>query len=229
MRRVDKPELLDSGSGTSEEIQHSLLDLRRINRFLGGTRTSRILMKRVAEHSQRKELTVLDVAAGSGDVMSEVSRQLGRQGIQLLPTFLDHSAEHLSNTPGGRRIAGDALSLPFAGDSFDVVTCSLFMHHLTPVQVAVFSREALRVARIAFVINDLIRSPLHLALTCLAFPAFSRLTRHDSVASVRRAYTPAETKEMLQRSGAPIACIESSKHYLFRLGVIAWKLPVNSI
>ncbi|MEO8724759.1 MAG: methyltransferase domain-containing protein [Acidobacteriaceae bacterium] len=229
MRRVDRQELLDTGAGTAAEIQQSLLDLRRINRRYGGIRTTRILLARVAAASGRKQMSVLDIAAGSGDVVAGAARELAKTGLCIEPTFLDQSAEHLANAPGARRLVGDALALPFADNSFDVATCSLFLHHLDPEKVTVFATEALRVARIALVVNDLVRSRLHLAMIYLGQPSFSRITRHDSIASVRRAYTLGEARDMVARSGAPIARIETFTHFLFRIGLIAWKQPTSMI
>jgi hypothetical protein len=50
----------------------------------------------------------------------------------------------------------------------------------------------------------------------------SRLTRHDAPASVRQAYTPEEMQRLLAKSTA--ARVEIHRHYLFRMGVIVWKL-----
>ena len=50
---------------------------------------------------------------------------------------------------------------PSADYSFDLVSCSLFAHHLEPTDLARFAIEALRVSRCAVLINDLVRHPLH--------------------------------------------------------------------
>ena len=119
-------------------------------------------------------------------------------------------------------MAGDALALPFADASFDLVSCSLFAHHLEPEQLPRFAREGLRVCRLALLINDLIRHPLHLLLVYAGLPLYrSRLTRHDAVASVRRAYTVDEMRALL--AGAAASRLEFSRHYLFRMGVLVWK------
>ncbi len=98
----------------------------------------------------------------------------------------------------------------------------LFVHHLSPDQIVEFVREGLRVCRRALLINDLIRDPLHLALAYAGFPLYrSRLTRNDAPASVRQAYTLDEMQAMLRRAG--VARMETSTHYLYRMGVIAWK------
>jgi hypothetical protein len=102
----------------------------------------------------------------------------------------------------------------------------LFAHHLQPQEIGHFVREALRVCRRALLINDLIRHPLHLALAYAAFPLMrSYVSRLDGLASVRRAYVPSEMREMITAAfpngGAPR--VETSTHFLFRMGVIVWK------
>lgn len=220
MRRIVTPELLDTDSGTPEEIYASLADLCRINRRFGGIRTTRKLVERVAQYTARRDFSLLDVAAGSGDVAQGVRDQLGPRGINVNYTLLDSALSHVN----GYRptVIADALTLPFHDDTFDLVSCSLFLHHLEPEQIAHFLSEALRVCRIAVLINDLRRSALHLTLIYAGLPTFrSRLTRHDSIASVRRSYTPDELRSMLTATKA--AVVELHRSYLFRMGVIAWK------
>jgi 2-polyprenyl-3-methyl-5-hydroxy-6-metoxy-1,4-benzoquinol methylase len=220
MKRVAIAELLDSDAGTATEIEASLSDLRRINIGFGGVRTTQWMIERVARERGRSSLSILEVASGTGYVIDLVRQQLRTNGIQLQVTLLDRAPSHLSN--GSPRIAADALQLPFRDRSFDLVSCNLFLHHLAPQQVRQFAMEALRVSNQAFLINDVIRSRIHLALVYAGMPLFrSRLTRHDAPASVRQAYTPAEIRELLAQ--IPGSQVEISRHYLFRMSVIAWK------
>ena len=100
----------------------------------------------------------------------------------------------------GRAVAGDALALPFRGASFDLLSSTLFAHHLSPQELVQFVNEALRVCRVAVLINDLVRHPLHMSLVYAGMPLYrSRLTRHDAPASVRQAYT---VEEMQSLAGA---------------------------
>ena len=63
---------------------------------------------------------------------------------------------------------------------------------------------------------------LHLSLVYAGMPLYrSRLTRHDAPASVRQAYTTEEMQTLLAQTSA--ARVEIHRHYLFRMGVIAWK------
>lgn len=220
MKRVVVPELLDTDAGTPEEVVGSLADLRFFNRWFGGINTTRSMIEYAAGKTQRSPLSLLEVAAGSGDVPGIVQQQFRQRGLHLDVALLDRSRAHLNGS--GRAIVGDALCLPFDDNSFDLVSCGLFVHHLSPDQVVRFANEALRVCRVAVLINDLIRHPVHLGLVYAGMVLYrSRLTRHDAPASVRAAYTPGEIRELLQQTVA--AGIEIQRHYLFRMGVIAWK------
>lgn len=170
---------------------------------------------------------MLEVAAGFGDVPRAAAQQLARQGIAIEITLSDRMPSHLlngsGNGNGNRSAVADALALPFPDGAFDLVSCSLFAHHLEPAELARFAGEALRVSRIAVLINDLVRHPLHLALVYAGFPLLrSYVSRFDGVASVRRAYVPEEMKQVLADSAHSPRRIEITHHFLFRMGVILW-------
>jgi ubiquinone/menaquinone biosynthesis C-methylase UbiE len=228
MRRAVTPELLDTDSGTPAEIAASLADLRRINRWFGGIATTQAMIEDLSRRLNTCSLTLLEVAAGSGDVPAIAARRLQDRGIRLNITLLDRAASHLQAAISNRQpaeiraVVGDAIALPFPESSFDVVDSGLFAHHLTPAQVVQFVDEGLRVCRRAVLINDLVRHPLHLAFVYAGFPFYrSRLTRNDAPASVRQAYTIPEMLELLGKTQAAKA--EIQPHYLFRMGAIAWK------
>jgi ubiquinone/menaquinone biosynthesis C-methylase UbiE len=245
MKRVVTPELLDSDAATPAEVQQTLADLRRINRWFGGISTTRRMLEKVLarrcptlvgpgeacpERSRRgptewgfsqdhTEITLLDVGAGSGDVSLTAARQIQTQA-QVRVTLMDRMPAHLPRNGTGT-VAGDVLALPFLDNSFDLVTCSLLIHHLEREQIVKFVNDALRVARVAVLLNDLRREPIHLALMYAGYPLFGRLTLHDGIASVRRAYTPHELKSIL--GGTDAAAVEMENHYLYRMGIIVWK------
>jgi ubiquinone/menaquinone biosynthesis C-methylase UbiE len=220
MKRAMIAELLDSDSGTPAEIVTALADLRRINRWFGGIATTQLLIEYVAQKLNVGLLSLLEVGAGSGYVPEATRQRLQNRGLRLEVTLLDRAPSHLIN--GNKAVVGDALALPFPDASFDLVGCNLFAHHLASQQLLQFVDEALRVCRMAVLINDLVRNRLHLALVYAGFPLYrSRLTRHDGPASVRQAYTPQEMRALLAQTKA--AQVEIYRHYLFRMGVIAWK------
>ena len=238
MQRVDALEILDSDSCSASDVQRALEVLGLVNRWFGGVATTQKMAERVARATELKHLSLLEVAAGLGEVPEMVRQRLARRGITLDVTLLDRARSHLpegnrggeNHIPEHHAVVADARSLPFGDGAFDLVSCSLFAHHLNLQQLAQFAREALRVSRRAVLINDLIRHPVHLALVYASYPIMrSRVAWLDGLTSVRRAYVPQEIRSALASALPPEAAaqVEISRHYLFRMGVIVWKRPVE--
>jgi ubiquinone/menaquinone biosynthesis C-methylase UbiE len=224
MERVDAPEILDSDSCSPKEVQTALKTIGRINRWFGGVATTQKMFERVGKATGMRHFSMLEVAAGLGEVPSIVSKNLAWEGITLDVTLLDVAASHLPR--GNRAVVADALHLPFSDGSFDLVACNLFVHHLNPEQLAQFLREGMRVCRRAILINDLVRNRLHLALVYASFPIMgSRLAWLDGLTSVRRAYVPKEIRKIISSALPSVVKkqVEISQHFLFRMAVIVWK------
>ena len=224
MRRVVIPELLDTDSGTPAEVATALSDLRHINQWFGGISATQSMVTRVTQKLKAGSLSLLEIAAGGGFVPLAVAERMRQSGIRLEVTLLDRAHSHLRNGRGNGTpaVAGDAVALPFAKGSFDVVSCCLFVHHLEPRDLVRFVNDGLRVCRAAVIINDVVRHPIHLGLVYLSLPLYrSRFTHHDAPASVRRAYTIDEMRQML--NGTTAAKVEIRRHPLYRMGAIVWK------
>jgi ubiquinone/menaquinone biosynthesis C-methylase UbiE len=215
-------ELLDTDSGTPAEVANSFVDLRWFNRWFGGISTCRAMIESVMRKTGRTEFSMLEVAAGDGFVPRTLQSELERDGVRLEVTLLDRVPTHLPKNGSTRKIVGDALNLPFPDSAFDFVSSSLFVHHLPPDEAECFARETLRVSRTAVLVHDLIRHPLHLAIAYAGVPLYrSRITRNDAPASIWQAYTVNEMCDFFHQAGA--ANVEVQKHFLFRMGVVAWK------
>jgi ubiquinone/menaquinone biosynthesis C-methylase UbiE len=222
MKRRPTLELLDTDSGTPAEVEGSLRDLQSFNQRLGGVSTTRDLIHSVSRQTGKTNFSLLEIAAGTGFVPIQAGRDLTKDGLNLDVTLLDRAPTHLPRNGSTRKVAADALSIPFSSSAFDLVSCTLFLHHLTPEEIVKFAREALRVSRVAVLVNDLVRHPLHLALAYAGVPIYrSRITRNDAPASVKQAYTIEEMTGYFREAGTPN--IEAHRHFLFRMGVIAWK------
>jgi hypothetical protein len=222
MKRVDTPEILDSDSCPAEEVQTSLRDLGRVNRWFGGVATTQSLIEQVARVTGLREFSMLEVAAGTGEVSGILRQRLARRGIRINVTLLDRAWSHLPKGSGA--IVADALALPFPDSAFDLVSSNLFAHHLEPSALARFAGEGLRVSRYALLINDLVRHPLHVALVYAGFPLMrSYVSRVDGIASVRRAYVPEEMRKILESCAQPAPRVDISRHFLFRMGAMVWK------
>jgi len=229
MKRVVAEELLDMPNQSPIDVALCLDDLRSVNRRAGGNKLHSALLQRASAGLDTAEtMQLLEVASGRADVLQHAALGLQRNGYKLQITLLDQKTEHFPSTshweaqlPKPECVLGDALAMPFADNSFDIVSCCLFVHHLRPEEFAQFLASALRIARHAVVINDLERSRIHWLLAHAGRVKYrSRLTKYDAAVSVRRAYTLKEMQEMLINTGHRFDCWRA---YLFRLGAIIWK------
>jgi len=188
-----------------DELAANLRDIAFANARLGGTAP----VVRAVRRFDAPRLSLLDVGSGAGDVALALARDAARRGVELRVTCLDHSDQMLAlarTATGGTDtfsfVRADGGALPFADDAFDVVTCTLALHHFDPDDARAMLRELRRVARVAPVVCDLRRSALGFALTWLwSRTSRNRLTRHDAPLSVRRSYTPGEALALARRAG----------------------------
>ncbi len=223
--RKSEAEWLDENGGTPEEIASALRSITFVNQWFGGNRVHRLLLAEAARVSGAPRLHVLEAAAGFAIPLSRAALHLQRAGVEVHATLLDLHRNHLpSQWPAGlpppKLLEGNALEIPLAEGSVDVVSCCLFLHHLSPGQAAAFLKEALRVARVAVLVNDVHRTRAHYGLARLfALADPSRLSRHDGPVSVRRAYTRAELAAMLHATGQRWTL---RRFFLYRLGALLW-------
>ena len=220
MKRIPSRELLDYDAGSPVEVASTLADIRFLNQYFGGVATTTHMVQRVARATGKSRFSMLEAGAGSGDLPRSVRSSLERSGIGLEFMLLDRCPSHMGG--GECKVVADALALPFRNNSFDLISCCLFVHHLSPEQVAAFVKEALRCCRMALLINDLVRHPAHLAMAHAGRLIYrSRLTCNDAPASVRQSYTTKELRAMLETCGAET--VELTRHYFYRMGAIVWK------
>ncbi|HEX9500582.1 MAG TPA: methyltransferase domain-containing protein [Thermoanaerobaculia bacterium] len=215
-KRIDAPELLDEHDAPREDMERSLRDLRRFNRFYGGNGVYRRLLRKMAKHDP---ISILDVATGTADLVEKFAGTAMRVGV-------DFKIDHLLYMREGsavRRVAGDALHLPFLDNAFEIVTSSHFFHHLTPEENEEMLQEALRVARRGVIINDTRRHYIpYLVVKIIGWLRMTgRITRNDAPASVLRGYTPEEVGEIAFRISAKR--IDIVRAWPFRFGLLVWK------
>lgn len=185
-------------------------DLRRVNRWLGGSwLTHRGLDRLLGTQPAQQRTTILDVASGSADIPRVMLRWAARRQrtISIVASDMRHDVLQMTreqDTPGLLHLtAADALSLPFADKSFDIACCSLFLHHLDPDDVIAALREMRRVSRQGVLINDLVRGPISYLGAIAASHIFTRnpISRHDAPLSARRSYTRAELIDLAAEAG----------------------------
>lgn len=216
-RRVVQDELLDDHSAPAEDVDQSLVDLRRINRFAGGFVAYRRLLRRASQGSRPR--AVLDVGTGSSDLLERVDCDI-RIGVDFK---IDHLlfGERLARVRV-LRVVGDARRLPFRDDTVDIVASSHFFHHFSPAENFDLINEGLRVARVAVAATDTRRNiaPLFFVRIIAALRLVGRITRFDAPASVLQGYTMSEVRELGASFGRRF---HAFRMLPFRFGLIVWK------
>ena len=210
-RLTDTPELMD-GPLDERLLRDNLRDLIRVNRYLGGIRLSTKAVERLLSHTTTDaQVSLLDIGTGAGDIPMALIDRLAEHGRivtvhaidarEEMIAFAQQRAGDRTDVTFGVCAVGDRL--PFADRSFDIVHCSLVLHHLEPDKATRLVSEAARVSRIGIVVNDLDRAQ-HLWMGAWLLGHLltgNRYTRHDGPLSVRRAYRPAEVTAMAAASG----------------------------
>jgi ubiquinone/menaquinone biosynthesis C-methylase UbiE len=227
-KRIYVEELLDAGKGTDDDVARNLSDLRRINRFLGGTKVVLSALESFARNGNVRQLSLLDVGTGSADIPAAVVEWCKERGVNAMVGALDISERNLriARTRLGisraiELIRADSLNLPFAARSFDFVTASLFLHHFQDDDVVRLLSDFARVARRAVIVNDLVRNLIPYYFTRLTGPilATSFLTRNDGPVSVLRGFTAKELKSLAERAG--LGRLDVKRSFPYRLSLVA--------
>jgi hypothetical protein len=231
--RIDEPELIDDENQPYEDFRISMTDVRKANRYLGGTPVVTRQVRRwlsALPEARERPITFLDVATGSGDLPEAivgVGRKMGVTvrilGLDNSPPILRFAREKVGGHPDIRLLRGDAFHLPFAEASFDYVLCSLAFHHFGFERCQTALQEMERVARHGWLVNDIRRawSAWVLIRGIFAITGANRLTRHDGPASVLRAYSVDEYRAMPEALGLKVGReVELRRSLFYRVALI---------
>lgn len=217
--RSHRTELLDQENQDPEELAHSLEQVARVNRWLGGSRALRRHLRPLLSHTE--PILLLDVGTGNGRTLDGLLRWARDWGRRWDGVGVDRSAvvaRIAARESRAPTVRGDALALPFDTGSVHVALCTLTLHHFPDAEAVRLLRELKRVARHRVLVNDLERHPLnHLAARLLALTLWrnNRLTRHDGPLSVLRSFTADELLELGRRAGLRNPTVR--RHFPWRL------------
>ena len=224
--RVDEPELMDAPGLPLAEVEGAYRVLRRVNRHLGNLQTIRAEFRRFLREDLAVDeaVSMLDVGSGSGDIPLDLRDLVAKsRPAQFIALDRDPAAA----TEANRLIpvvCGDALRLPFADRSVDLVTAVKFAHHFAGEPLAQLLREMSRVARHRVVILDIRRH----WLAYWGFWAWSRvfttnrLVRYDGPLSVLRGFTRDEL--LCEVSVLPEFSWEVRASFGFQLALVGRRL-----
>lgn len=198
-------EILDDPRCDPVLRERSITDVTRANRLLGGMRAVLAeLHLALPGLAPGRDLTLLDVGAGLGDIPAAARDAAARRGVQLVVIGADaaHSLARASAQRLDAAVCADARSLPFATASVDIVMCSQVLHHFPPGEVVALLAEMDRVARMRVIISDLRRNWVAATGFWIAsFPmGFHPVSRADGVLSVLKGFTAQELATLIEQA-----------------------------
>lgn len=226
-RRHLEGELMDAPDLAEQQHMLALKGLRRVNLF---SRTAQVVADAIFRNwkAAPTNLRILDLACGGGDVTCEVARRLTARGVTAEVIGWDRSATAI--TFAGKQAATvnaktnfeviDALA-EIPADQFDVIYCTLFLHHLSNEDSTKLLTQMVRAARRLALVDDLRRSTVGYGLAVLGCRILSRspIVHVDGPLSVRAAYTETEIESLCKQCDLPLPKIK--RHWPHRF-LAAW-------
>lgn len=195
--RSDETEIMDDFTLEGELFRDTLDKLETINRLLGGNAvTINGVKKLLKDHPKEKEITIIDLGCGHGDILRDVAK-FGRKrgytfqliGIDANPDAIEYANELSKDYPELSFQAVDIFSEEFQQLEFDVVLCTLFAHHFKDEELLSFFKPTLKNARKGIVINDLHRHKLaYYLFKIIGLFIKNSMVREDGLTSILRAF-----------------------------------------
>lgn len=197
-RRTDETEIMDDFDLQGVELEKTLEDLDNINKWLGGNKiTLQGIKKLLKNHPSTQPVHIADVGCGNGAILREIAEWGRANNINIKLTGIDANthaikiAEKLSHYyPEINFSPTNIFSEKFKEEEFDIVLCTLTLHHFKDHQIREILKNFYQQAKIGVVINDLHRSRQAYYL----FKAFckvfinNKIAKEDGLTSVLRGF-----------------------------------------
>jgi len=217
-------EHLDKGDYTPEEYEGCIVELQRVNEWLGDARALRHSLLKEIERTELKSFSVLDVGAGSGELLRvaakwvhETDRSAFFVGLELNARSAKSIIEASRDFPEISSVQANGFALPFLDNTFDYVIQSLTLHHFDDRGAINILREMNRVAARGVFVIDLHRNPVAYFFYTTVGHLFlhNRLIRDDGALSILRSFKPDELESLGHQAGLAKVMVE--KHFPSRL------------
>ena len=202
-----EPELMDRPDASPAELEAALRSLRGLNRYFGSYRIVMMFLRRWMKRGDR--LRVVDLATGSADIprlVADYARKVGAEveivAVDFQQSTIETARRMSTGYPEITCVLGDVLTYQ-DHEPFDIVICSLALHHFSDEDAVRLLRHAKELSRRYVLISDLRRGFIATVgvslLTALIFR--DRMTRSDGRTSAAASFSAAEMRELAVRAG----------------------------
>lgn len=207
-KRSEETEMMDDFALEGKMFRDTLDKLETINRFLGGNVvTISGIKKLIKTQPKDKEIVILDLGCGHGDILRDVAKFGRKQGYHFKLLGIDANADAITyakelseDYPEVSFISMDIFSQEFKELEYDLVLCTLFLHHFKDKELVSFLQPTLKNAKIGVVVNDLHRHKLaYYLFKMLGVFIRNKMVRDDGLTSVLRAFKRKDLEEISKK------------------------------
>jgi hypothetical protein len=208
--RSSAAEMMDDFTIEGSVLRDTLDKLETINRLLGGNSvTLKGLKKILSKSSKTKTITIVDLGCGHGDILRDVAK-FGRKnsykfkliGIDANNAAIDYAKALSKDYPELSFETIDVFSEDFKKQTYDVVLCTLFLHHFKNNEIIPFLKSTVQKASIGVIVNDLHRHKLaYYLFKMIGLFIKNKMVREDGLTSVLRAFKRNELETILTKTG----------------------------
>lgn len=212
--RSSDTEMMDDFTLEGKEYRDTLDKLEIINRLLGGNSvTIKGLSKLLLTQSRSNTITIIDLGCGHGDILRDVAKY-GRKnkykfkliGIDANPNAIAYAQELSKNYPEISFETADIFSEDFNKQTYDIILCTLFLHHFESNKLITFLKSATDKATIGAVINDLHRHRMaYYLFKLVGIFIKNKMVKEDGLTSVLRAFKKKEINAILTQVQVPFS------------------------
>lgn len=216
--RTNQAEIMDNFELGGEELESVLKDLENINKWLGGNKVTLGGIKTmIRDYPDRQEWRIVDVGCGNGAMLRKIAHWGRKNNLKFRLTGIDANnhaisiAERLSEKyPEINFQAKDVFSEQYQTQRFDIVLCTLTLHHFTDPQIIKLLKLFHKQANCGVLINDLHRSKIAYRL----FQAFcavfinNEIARKDGLTSILRGFKKSDLERFTAKIPANQAAIK---------------------
>jgi 2-polyprenyl-3-methyl-5-hydroxy-6-metoxy-1,4-benzoquinol methylase len=236
------PEWMDAPDLDIAEHQLALAGLRRINQWSGTAKRIANEVQSMIQQGNLQRCRILDLGCGSGDIACSVAQRLAHQvpvsmtGWDFSETAVQHANENRNRLCRStkdpyeirfeqRNVLDPLPAIPRSQRPFDIVYCSLFLHHFTDGQAMELLNKMASLAELGFIVDDLVRSRggWLLAHAGCRILSRSRVVHFDGPQSVRAAFTISEIRQIAAVAGLHPISVRQCWPARF---LLKWKRPL---
>jgi len=206
--RTDQEEIMDDFSIKGELLHNTLDQLATINKWLGGNRVTLNGLKKILKNTSKdKQITIVDLGCGSGDMLRIIANYGRKKGYKFNLIGIDANQDTINYAKELSRnyfeisyLKQDIFSEEFKKLKFDVVLATLFFHHFKDNQINDLLKNLLKQTKLGIIINDLHRHKLAYYLfkvVCLTIK--NPMVKNDGLISVLRGFKKKDLEQFVKK------------------------------